>query len=323
MNPSKSMNNSFNPPFFSVIIPTYNRCSLLIEAINSVLNQSFLDFELLIIDDGSTDETKDAIEKKFFQKTSIHYFYQNRKGVGTARNYGIRESKGKWIAFLDSDDLWLPHHLESHYNLIQSFQDRVNWIHSRSNFIGLTGEAIESSSRLLEGDVFLSLVREGNGLNMNTITLRSEILKKYYFNENPDLKVSEDWELWVRIAATYKLHYCPEITCLTRLHPKRSMYNLEKVKIGAWAAVDSLVNNNEIASRLDPYKKQMLGYICFYLATNYYGAGLMSEARRHLQRAIFHDIKLVFSLKINILFFKTLIGFKKASMLKDFLAFKA
>ncbi|MBM2835200.1 MAG: glycosyl transferase [Candidatus Brocadiaceae bacterium] len=93
----------------SVVIPTYNRAPYVIMAIESVLAQSYQDYEIIVVDDGSTDGTRDVLEP---YRDRIRYMYQDNKGVSAARNTGIQESRGEWIAFLDSDDEWLPNKLE-------------------------------------------------------------------------------------------------------------------------------------------------------------------------------------------------------------------
>ncbi len=96
-------------PFFSIIIPTYNRASTIARAISSVINQSFGNWELIVIDDGSNDDTKEIVEK--FNDVRIRYFWQENQERSAARNYGISLAKGEWICFLDSDDEYLPNHL--------------------------------------------------------------------------------------------------------------------------------------------------------------------------------------------------------------------
>ncbi len=96
-------------PKVSVIIPTYNRAHFLCEALDSALSQTFKDFEIIIVDDGSTDNTKQVLEK---YGSRIYYIYQENKGRAEARNTGIRRAKGEHIAFLDDDDIWLPNKLE-------------------------------------------------------------------------------------------------------------------------------------------------------------------------------------------------------------------
>jgi len=106
-------------PFFSVIIPTYNRAKAILEATGSVLNQSFVDFELLVIDDGSTDNTKELVTEIAKKDERLIYIYQNNAERSAARNCGINLSKGKYICFLDSDDIYLPNHLQLFYKTIE------------------------------------------------------------------------------------------------------------------------------------------------------------------------------------------------------------
>lgn len=100
-------------PKISVIIPTYNRAHYVSQAIDSVLAQTFTDYEILVIDDGSIDNTKEVLQS-YLDK--ITYIYQENKGVSAARNTGLRLARGEWIAFLDSDDIWLPEKLEVQFN---------------------------------------------------------------------------------------------------------------------------------------------------------------------------------------------------------------
>ena len=104
-------------PFFSVIIATYNRAAFLPDAIRSVLNQRFSDFDLIIVDDGSTDDTAAVV--KSYTDHRLHYIYQENAERSVARNNGVNHSKGSYLCFLDSDDLWLPNHLQTLHKIIQ------------------------------------------------------------------------------------------------------------------------------------------------------------------------------------------------------------
>src|SRR4030042_4018515 len=99
-------------PTVSVIIPTYNYAHFLFEAVKSVLDQTYKDFELIIIDDGSTDNTKDVVDNIMKKSNVIRYFYQVNQGLSAARNHGIRVAKGEYIALLDADDIWSDKFLE-------------------------------------------------------------------------------------------------------------------------------------------------------------------------------------------------------------------
>lgn len=110
--------------FISVVIPTYNRSHLLIDSINSVLNQTHTNFELLVVDDHSTDNTKEVVEE--YEDERVKYFLNTRsKGAQGARNTGLYAAKGEWIAMLDSDDAWLPEKLEKQVKYIQNCDDKV------------------------------------------------------------------------------------------------------------------------------------------------------------------------------------------------------
>lgn len=114
------MNKSF---FVSVIIPTFNRAQWISCAINSVLSQTYSDYEIIVVDDGSTDNTKSVIE--LYQNPKIKYFFQNNSGVSSARNKGISESSGDWLAFLDSDDEWLPEKLQRQISLLKKYPEVI------------------------------------------------------------------------------------------------------------------------------------------------------------------------------------------------------
>ena len=101
-----------NMPFFSIIIPTYNRAHVIMRPIDSVLRQTFEDWELIIVDDGSTDDTKSIIES--YHDNRIRYVWQENQERSAARNHGIALAKGEWICFLDSDDDYYPNHLANH-----------------------------------------------------------------------------------------------------------------------------------------------------------------------------------------------------------------
>lgn len=186
----------------SVIIPTYNRAWSIERSISSVLNQSFSDLELIIVDDGSTDNTQDVISK--FKDGRIKYFFIKNSGVSTARNFGIKKSKFNLIAFLDSDDEWLPNKLEEQINLYrkQSYvlchTDEI-WIRNGKRVNPMNKHKKEG------GDVFeksLSLCC----ISPSSVVIEKKILEEFSgFDES--LKICEDYDLWLRICSKYKVQY--------------------------------------------------------------------------------------------------------------------
>src|SRR5262249_33550585 len=120
-----SMKNDMNQiaskmPLFSVIVPTFNRAALLVNTLESVFSQRFRDFEIIVVDDGSTDETMDYLHSLGKQ---VRVFRQSNWGAGAARNLGARRAQGEYLAFLDSDDLWFPWTLEVYRDVIRERRD--------------------------------------------------------------------------------------------------------------------------------------------------------------------------------------------------------
>ncbi len=122
-------------PFFSVIICTYNRANLLCRALDSLLTQTYRNFEVLIIDDGSTDDTYTIIKEYFNNDFSIRYFYHKNRGMPFSRNAGILAAAGNFVSFLDSDDEYAPNHLELHKNIIVHNPD-IDFIYGYVQVIG-------------------------------------------------------------------------------------------------------------------------------------------------------------------------------------------
>jgi glycosyltransferase involved in cell wall biosynthesis len=305
------------PPFFSVIVPTYNRSALLINTIESVLDQTFQDFELIVIDDGSTDDTHERVNS-FFESANIRYIYQKNQGQGVARNTAIKKARGEWIAFLDSDDLWLPDHLKFHYDLIRASEEKISWIHSGYLFFDNQGKKFPGCGRPLSGDVFPELIKTGNFISMSTVKIKKCVIENYWFNENPNLPPSEDRELWLRISADYQLHYLPEVTCLMRMHLGKSTLNIERVEVASWTAVESLLENQLITHRISPYKHNLLAYHHLYLSIIYYREGMMEKSRSQLAQAISHNPKLAVSPKVIEIFLKSLLGKTVSAKLRYF-----
>src|ERR1017187_5289101 len=119
-----------NKPFISVVIPTYNRCQMLMTAIESVLAQTYPAFEMVVVDDGSSDGTGEILQRfidqrygRGMQTQPIRYFYQSNQGQSVARNKGVEEARGEWIAFLDSDGLWFSEKLEWQVRAVAQFKN--------------------------------------------------------------------------------------------------------------------------------------------------------------------------------------------------------
>ena len=184
----------------SVIIPTYNRRHTLERAIDSVLSQTFEPFEMIIVDDGSEDGTRDWIKETY---PSIKYIYQSNNGVSSARNKGIRSSRGSWIALLDSDDEWMPEKLEEQFI---SINENPGSLFCHTNEIWIrNGVRVNQMKKHKKygGDIFKYC------LDMCRISPSSSLIKKEVFEDvglfDESLTVCEDYDLWLRITANYTI----------------------------------------------------------------------------------------------------------------------
>ena len=215
-------------PSVSIILPTYNRAHLLPRAILSILNQTHQDFELIIIDDASTDATTEVVAA--FDDPRIRYIrHQSNQGAAAARNTGIKASRGAYIAFQDSDDEWLPHKLERQLHALTQSPSEVGVVYS-SFWLVRGNERITLPSRIrkwvsllpskirrLEGDIHQALSR-GNFITTQVALVRRTCFEAVgLFDER--LSRFQDWELWLRIAKHYHFQYIDEPLVLAYATP--------------------------------------------------------------------------------------------------------
>lgn len=185
-------------PFFSVIIPTFNRAHLVTRAVESVCAQTFTDFECIVVDDGSTDNTAQILSP-YIQH--IQYIYMPHGGVSRARNCGIQQAKGQWIAFLDSDDEWLPEKLATQFEYITAHPDI--YLHQTDEVWIRKGRRVNPMKKhqKREGHIFqdclyLCLV------SPSAVVVHKSVFEKVgMFDEC--LPVCEDYDLWLRVAWQY------------------------------------------------------------------------------------------------------------------------
>jgi len=205
-------------PMVSVIIPTYNRAHVLARSIQSVLNQTFQDFELIIVDDGSTDDTESLVNR--FSSKKIKYVrHQKNQGGSPARNTGIRLAKGDYIAFLDDDDEWMPEKLERQMEVICKAPPEVGVLYTKFRQYDRFGDYVPQR-RLAkkEGNLFKQLLGECF-LGLGTTLIRKECFDKVgLFNEN--ILYARDWDLLLRISQHYQFLYIDEPLAIVHEQPE-------------------------------------------------------------------------------------------------------
>jgi glycosyltransferase involved in cell wall biosynthesis len=212
-------------PKVSVVMPAYNAAAYIEEAIQSVLRQTFRDFEIVVIDDGSTDGTAEVVAAT---GAPVRLLRQANGGAASARNRGIEAARGEFVAFLDADDLWHPRMLRAQ---LEAFARQPEaglvftncWYTDGRRILPLTRTA---QRRAAEGWVFRALLAE-NFVMTTTVMVRRECLERVgMFDES--LPVSEDYDLWMRIARHYRFAFVSEALGRYRLHAGGTFLNLEK-----------------------------------------------------------------------------------------------
>ncbi|MCH8010873.1 MAG: glycosyltransferase family 2 protein [Candidatus Marinimicrobia bacterium] len=189
----------------SVIIPTFNRSSLLQRALDSVLSQTICPHEIIVVDDGSTDETAVLVEQEY---PVIIYFHQSNKGVSAARNRGIREASGDWIAFLDSDDMWLPEKLERQFEALRANPD-MKLCHTDEIWIRNERRVNPMKKHKKYGGWIFQKC-----LPLCCISPSSTLIHRSIFDEiglfDETLPVCEDYDFWLRVTARHLVLYVDE-----------------------------------------------------------------------------------------------------------------
>lgn len=221
-------------PAVSVIIPTHNRLDFLCEAVDSVLRQTFRDFELIVVDDGSSDRTSEEIPDRY---PFVRLIRQEHAGVSRARNRGAGSAAGEWIAFLDSDDLWVERKLSLQWEGLQRTKNHL--ICYTDEIWYRRGRRVNPGRRHRKhsGDVFLP------SLSLCIVSPSSVLLKRELFEEvggfDETLPVCEDYDLWLRIAAKEPFLFLPEPLIIKRNgHPdqlSQTTWGMDRFRIASLA----------------------------------------------------------------------------------------
>jgi len=211
-------------PKFSIVIPTYNRAAHIAQTIQSVLTQTTDSLEIIVVDDGSTDNTESIVRS--IADDRLYYYKKENGERGAARNFGTRKSKAEYVTFLDSDDLWLPGHLDSAMELIGA-KKGIKIFHLGYKIENAQGKQIKSYEYVPNGDFNRYLLR-GNYMSCMGVFLENSVANAHPFSENRALSGSEDWLLWLQLAARYPIAFSTKITGLMIEHENRSVNNFNE-----------------------------------------------------------------------------------------------
>jgi glycosyltransferase involved in cell wall biosynthesis len=207
-------------PEVSVIMPVYNGEQFLAESVESVLRQTFKDFELICINDGSTDRSQDIIDS--FSDSRLKSIVQKNAGPPHARNTGIKSSKGNYLAFLDCDDVWLPFSLEKRLNYLSCSNERF-MVHSDAILINESGKNLAGSIRTRNGEspfsgkCFRRLFLEGSNMLTSSVIIKKELFQHIGLFDESFFR-AQDYDLWMRISYHYPISFLNEPLVKYRVH---------------------------------------------------------------------------------------------------------
>ena len=224
----------------SVIIPTYNRETLIVDSINSVLNQTYKNIEVIIVDDGSVDNTQQEIDK--IKDNRIKYIkLEKNYGAPNARNIGIKNAVGQLISFQDSDDILYPNKLEKQFHNIINKKSNLDFCKIKvifnSSYSFFYPNARQEKS-IFDGNIFNELISKGNFISTQAILAKTNFIKKYYFD--PEMPRLQDYDIILRMIPKVKISYTKDVLMDLIIH--EDSITLSKIKL--IKAVDILLKKN-------------------------------------------------------------------------------
>ena len=231
----------------SILMPVYNGEKYLSEAIESALAQTYQNFELLIVNDGSTDNSA-AIIKPFLKDSRVIYIEQKNAGVAAARNTAIKHARGQYFGFLDQDDLWLNNKLEVQIAALEQ-DESVALVHSRQDFIDSHGNKIDyewitGGSGYCFRDNFIK-----NRIAVLTVLIRKTIIDEIgLFNEQ--LSGADDYEMWLRITLKYPIKYIDQALAFYRFHDNNVSKDSFRMTITDLKAINTILSDYPEALKL-------------------------------------------------------------------------
>ncbi|CAM2860556.1 glycosyltransferase family 2 protein [Campylobacter hyointestinalis] len=288
---------------FSVIIPTYNRQKEIDISIKSVLAQTFNDFELIVVDNGSTDNTKSVVEKYINIDSRVKYIWQENTGSPAgSRNTGIKNAIGQWVAFLDSDDYWYGNKLESVFNIIKKHQDIIAVSHYEDKMIdGKHNSILYHGDDLDNNNMYYQLLFKGNNLSTSAMVVRKDkLIEVGCFDERMDYFAVEDYDLWMRLSKLGKFYFIKEILGAFCISSNNMSGHIELINNNLKTLVLNHIDELDILNK-QKLKKKHAARIDYYKGRAYQISGNRKKAIKFL----FNSIKdYPFSLKkyISLLF---------------------
>lgn len=271
----------------SVIIPTYNGAKYIRQTVDAVLRQTYTNVEVLVVDDGSTDNTRELMHG---WPPSVQYFIKENGGPASARNFGIKKARGRYLAFCDGDDVWEPRKLEQQIACFERDGD-LGLVYSEVTMIDENDQPQPYPPRQRPaGKIFLQLFGK-NSIPTSSVVIKRECLQRVGgFDEDPELISVEDYDLWLRVAGEYRIGFVDAPLVKYRRHIRGISKNLARSYLGEAKVIQKTLAS--FAGRFPSLPGLMparLGRLFFEYGIDLFYLRQIAEARRQFWQSVRYD----------------------------------
>ena len=266
-------------PLVSVVIPTFNYGRFVASAIQSALDQTFRDFEIVVVDDGSTDDTTEIVSRF---GAAVRYIYQPNRGLSAARNRGIQAARGEWIGFLDADDLWLPTKLERQLSVLNGTAGGRVVVHSNYAILDEDGGIQLKWSQPGLNNPFPESLRSElsvrdfvfkNWVGVLTALVRRHEVESIGGFDN-ELRGAEDWDLWLRLAlAGHRFVYVEDSLAIYRWHRGSMQSAIDQMLASRLRLLDKLFARPDLPLSVRSLRRRAYARLYYMAAVDRYYAG--------------------------------------------------
>ncbi len=282
--PAAGLDTSAAQAAVSVILPTFNRVELLAASLDSVAAQTFSDYQIIVVDDGSTDGTREYVQSR---REPIVYCYQENQGVAEARNHALRLVHSEFVAFLDSDDLWKPRFLEASVRRLRE-DPGLDLVFSRFTSTDPDGRVLpRHNKRSREGDITAPLFAS-TFIHTSSVVARAHVIRAAGGFDGR-LSHNEDYDLWLRLSMRHRFGLIPEPLCLRRCHPNSLSHNgcTADVLLRKAHLLEHFYEHGGGREKIAPAPaRRRLGHVFYTAGKALYRHGRAPEAAAAMKRAL-------------------------------------
>ncbi len=280
-------------PFFSVVIPTYNRAAFIKPTLQSVLSQTYPNFEIIVVDNCSTDNT-DQVLDSFIRAGQIKFIkHEQNFERARSRNTGMKAARGDFLTLLDSDDYMYPNNLADAAKYARTHPN-IKCFHNLFEFVNSGGKVLRRYPMPSLGNQ-RKAIAGGNFMSCIGDFIHREIYQRYEFDTTPELIGAEDWEFWLRVLADHQVGRIEKVNSGVLQHDGRSVnsQNLGSMKTGLEQLYVKLSTDPHLSKVYGPYLKRIRANSLIYMAILANTGGEFAEARNYLSEAMGADLGLL------------------------------